>query len=222
MPNEIRDVVIPGQILGTTRENKPGYGTFIEKGNILSERLGVLSKWNNYINIVPIKGRYSPIEGDLIIGVVEESSPSIWLVDIKGPYPAVLHVNEVPWDVEYGNTEKYLKTGDAIMAKILGVDESKKIQVTLKDRGLYKINGGLIINIEPSKVPRVIGKKGSMLSLLKKYIRCRIFVGKNGRIWIDGEDKEIQKVLQVIQIIENESITYGLTNRIEELLKKIN
>jgi exosome complex component RRP4 len=167
-----------------------------------------------------LKGRYDAVEGDFVIGVVLEAMASSWLVDINGPYPALLHVNEVPWDVEFGETEKYLNHGDSIMAKILQVDVEKKLQITLKDRNLYKIRGGYITYIEPSKVPRLIGKKGSMISLLKKYTRCRIFVGQNGRIWIDGDNDNIAKVLRAIGEIEEESLTYGLTNRIEELLKK--
>jgi len=132
----------------------------------------------------------------------------------------LLHVNEVPWDVEFGETEKYLNQGDTIMAKILEVNIEKKLQITLKDRNLYKIRGGYITHIEPSKVPRLIGKQGSMISLLKKYSNCRIFIGKNGRIWIDGKDDNIAKVIQAINKIENESISFGLTDKIEKLLKK--
>jgi len=206
--------------LGEAKGSKAGHGTFIENGKIYSERLGILNKREEYINVIPLKGRYDPIEGDFVIGIVEEASASSWLVDINAPYPALLHVNEVSWDVEFGETEKFLKHGDSIMAKILQVDVAKKIQITLKDRNLYKIRGGHIIYVEPSKVPRIIGKKGSMIALLKKYTRCRIFVGQNGRIWIDGDEEGIEKVLQTIKIIEDESLSFGLTNRIEELLKK--
>ena len=220
MSTEKREVVIPSQLIGDAEKDKSGRGTFIENGKIYSERLGVLSRRGEYINVVPLKGRYDPIEGDFVIGIVEEAMASSWLVDINAPYPALLHVNEVPWKVDFGETEKYLNQGDSIMAKVLQVDVEKKLQVTLKDRNLYKIKGGLITYVEPSKVPRLIGKKGSMIGLLKKYTRCRIFVGQNGRIWIDGDDEGVAKVLQTIRKIEDESLSYGLTNRIEELLKK--
>jgi exosome complex component RRP4 len=220
MPGEKREIVIPSQYLGDTRTFKSGHGTFVEDGKIYSERLGIISRRVNYINVVPLKGRYDPIEEDFVIGIVEESNPSSWMVDINAPYPALLHVNEVPWEVEYGETEKYLKHGDSIMAKVLQVDVSKKLQVTLKDHNLCKIKGGHITYIEPSKVPRLIGKKGSMISLIKKYTRCRIFVGQNGRIWIDGNDDDIAKVLRAITKIEEEAVSHGLTNRIEMMLKK--
>ena len=220
MTDEKRDIVIPSQLLGDADKLKAGRGTFIENGKIYSEILGILSKKSDYVNIVPLKGRYDPIEGDFVIGIVEEPLSSSWLVDINAPYPALLHINEVPWDIEFGETDKYLNHGDAIMAKILEVNIEKKLQITLKDRNLYKIKGGYITYIEPSKVPRLIGKQGSMISLLKKYSNCRIFIGKNGRIWIDGKDDSIVKVIQAINIVENESTSFGLTNKIENLLKK--
>jgi len=220
MSQEKREIVIPSQLLGDTGGNKAGRGTFVENGKIYSEMLGILSKRSNCINVIPLKGRYNAIEGDFVIGIIQEAMASSWLVDINAPYPALLHVNEVPWDVEFGETEKYLNYGDSVMAKILQVDVEKKLQITLKDRNLYKIRGGHITYIEPSKVPRLIGKKGSMISLLKKYTRCRIFVGQNGRIWIDGDEDGVAKVIYAIRKIEKESLAFGLTNRIEELLRK--
>lgn len=220
MSQEKREVVIPSQLLGDIKTKKAGRGTFIENGKIYAETIGVLSNNSEYINVIPLEGRYDAVKGDFVIGIVEEPLASSWLVDIKAPYPALLHVNEVPWDVEFNETEKYLNKGDSIMAKVLQVDLEKKLQITLNDRNLYKIKGGHIIDVEPSKVPRVIGKKGSMISLLKKYSRCRIFVGQNGRIWISGDDEGIRKVIQTIKKIEKESLSYGLTNKIEEMLKK--
>ena len=220
MSDEKREIVIPSQLLGDVNSKKAGRGTFIENGKIYSEILGILNKNNDYINVTPLKGIYDPIKNDLVIGVIIEAMSSSWLVDINAAYPALLHVNEVPWDVDFGETEKYLNTGDTVMAKISQVDQEKKIQVTLKDRNLYKVKGGQIINVEPSKVPRIIGKKGSMITLLKKYTKCRLFVGQNGRIWIDGTEEGITKVKDTIKMIEEEALSYGLTNKIEELLKK--
>ena len=220
MTKEKREIVIPSQLLGDIKQKKAGKGTFVENGKIYSEILGVLNDNSKYINVVPLKGRYDPIEKDFVIGIVQEALQSSWLVDINAAYPALLHVNEVPWEVDFNETSKFLNHGDSVMAKILQVDKEKKLQITLKDRNLYKIKGGYILNVEPSKVPRIIGRKGSMISLIKKYTNCRIFVGQNGRIWIDGNEEGIRKVINIIRMIENESLSYGLTNKVEELLKK--
>jgi exosome complex component RRP4 len=220
MAQEKREIVIPSQLLGDIKQKKAGKGTFIEDGKIYSEILGVLNDNSKYINVIPLKGRYDPIVKDFVIGIVQEAMQSSWLVDINAAYPALLHVNEVPWDVDFGETSKFLNHGDSLMAKVLQVDKEKKLQITLKDRNLYKIKGGYILNVEPSKVPRIIGRKGSMISLIKKYTNCRIFVGQNGRIWIDGNEEGIRKVINIVRMIEDEALSYGLTNKVEELLKK--
>lgn len=220
MTQKERSVVIPSQCLGEANQFKAGRGTFVEKGKIYAENLGILVQQDNVFTVVPLKGRYLPIVGDFVIGIVLEASQSNWLVDIKAPYPALLHVNEVPWEIEFGDTRRYLNAGDTILAKALSVDESKKLQITLNDRNLYKIKGGHIIEVDASIVPRIIGKKGSMIANIKKYSRCRIFVGQNGRIWIDGPVDGIELVLLAVRKIESEAISYGLTERVEELLKQ--
>jgi exosome complex component RRP4 len=220
MNKETREIVIPSQLLGEIKSKKAGRGTFVENGKIYAEVLGVLNANSDYINVVPLKGRYDPSEGDFVIGIVMEAMSSSWLVDINAAYPALLHVNEVPWDVDFNETEKYLNMGDTVMAKVLQVDQEKKLQITLKDRNLYKVKGGNMIEVEPSKIPRIIGKKASMISLVKKFTRCRIFVGQNGRIWIDGDERGVKKVIDTINKIEEESLSYGLTNKIENMLKE--
>ncbi len=220
MSKNKRTIVIPGQLLGDTNQQKAGRGTFVEHQKIYAKILGIASERPPYINVIAIKGRYDAVVGDTVIGIVETPMSSSWLVNINAPYPALLHVNEVPWNVDFGETEKYLNAGDSIMAKVSQVDLEKKLQITLKDRNLHKIRGGHIIDVEPSKVPRIIGKKGSMITLLKKHTRCRIFVGQNGRIWIDGKDENIAKMLKAIRLIEEESISYGLTDKVEQLIKE--
>ena len=67
MTQERRKIVIPSQLLGDIKEKKAGRGTFVENGKIYSEILGILQKNTEYINIIPIKGRYNPLEKDLVI-----------------------------------------------------------------------------------------------------------------------------------------------------------
>jgi len=229
MNKEKRDIVIPSQFLGNIKDKKKdGNGTYVENGKIYSNLLGILNTYkdknnNEILKVTPLKGRYEPNERDFVIGYVMEALSSIWLVDINAPYPARLHVNDVPWRVDFGETEKYLNHGDTIMAKILTVDEEKKLDLTLKDRNdrnLKKVKGGQIIEVAPSKVPRIIGKKGSMVSILKQYTQCRMFVGQNGRIWVDGPEEGVKKLIDTIRIIEREALSFGLTNKIENMLKK--
>ncbi|HHF59294.1 MAG TPA: RNA-binding protein [Thermoplasmatales archaeon] len=214
-----RELVLPSQLLGDTKKYKAGVGTFVEDGKIYAERLGILNIKDNVITVTPLRGKYEPKAGDVVVGIVIEVGAAVWMVDINAIYPAFLHINEVPWFVEVGNTSKFLNYGDVILAKVKSAGEPDKVQITLKDRGLHKINGGTLIETEPTKVPRIIGKNASMITALKRYTNCRIFVGRNGRIWADGTPEGIQKIERAIRLIEREAHTYGLTERVLALLK---
>ncbi len=216
---ETRELVLPSQLIGDAKKLKPGTGTFVEDGKIYAERLGILNVKDGVVTITPLRGKYEPKAGDVVVGIVIEVGAAVWMVDINSIYPAFLHINEVPWFVEIGNTSKFLNYGDVILAKIKSAGDPDKVQITLKDRGLHKINGGTLIETEPTKVPRIIGKNASMITALKRYTNCRIFVGRNGRIWVDGNPDAIQKIERAIRLIEREAHTYGLTERVIALLK---
>ncbi|RLF14173.1 MAG: RNA-binding protein [Thermoprotei archaeon] len=216
----VRELVLPSQFLGDAKRYRPGVGTFVENGKIYAERLGIINVKDNVISVTPLRGKYEPKAGDVVVGIIIEVGAAVWMVDINSIYPAFLHINEVPWFVEIGNTSKFLNYGDVILAKIKSAGELDKVQITLKDRGLHKINGGTLIETEPTKVPRIIGKNASMITALKRYTNCRIFVGRNGRIWVDGSPEAIQKIERAIRLIEREAHTYGLTERVIALLQK--
>ena len=215
-----RIIVVPGTVVGKAEKQRPGMGTFQENKNIYASRLGIKIEKAGYINIIPLSGVYNPNGGDNVIGIITECQLSSWMVDINAPYPAMLHVNQVPWKVEFGSTGQYLSVGESIIAKIALIDESKKIELSMEERNSRKIGEGIIIDIQPQKVPRVIGKSGSMISLLKKYSNCVVFVGQNGRIWVKGDAKGVDLITEAIKIIEEEAHTVGLTNRIENFLKE--
>jgi exosome complex component RRP4 len=215
-----REVVLPGDLLDTGNL-KPGSGAYTEDGKVYAAQLGIKSIKSNFVNVIPLGGRYIPAPGDTIIGKVEDIGPSNWLIDINSPYPAPLHVTEVPWKVEFGDTSRFLGVGDTIMAKVLMVDETKRVQVTMKEQGLRKLQGGQIIEISHSKVPRVIGKGGSMIQMIKNYTSCRIFIGQNGRIWLDGDIDNMMIAIRAIKMIEEGAQMLHLTEKVKEYLESV-
>src|SRR5439155_22342968 len=172
------------------------------------------------VSVTPLNGRYIPQRGDAVIGEVVDLGPSHWLVDINSPYPAPLHATESPWRVEFGDTSRYLKVGDVIMGHVLSVDEIKRVQLTMQEREARRLNGGIVMEISPTKVPRVIGKQGSMISLITELTGCRIYVGQNGRIWLDGEDRDTAVAASAIRLIEERAQSYGLTEAVRELIER--
>lgn len=205
--------------VGTTDRYKQGRGTFKEGNTIYANRLGILEERSGYINVISLSGVYDPVQGDTVIGVIEDVSKMSWLVDINAPYPALLRVDEVPWRVEYGETAHYLNIGEVIVANVAFINEARNIEISMKGHHCKKVEEGIIVDIQPSKVPRVIGKNGSMVSLLREHTGCWIFVGQNGRVWIKGDDDKMSLLVEAIHKIEREAHTAGLTSKIEAFLK---
>jgi len=214
-----REIVVPGDILDEGHL-RPGIGTYPQGNTIIASRVGIKSIRSNFVNVIPLGGRYVPKTHDEVIGLVVDIGPSNWLIDLNSSNMAPLHVSEVPWKVDFGDTARYLGVGDMIRATIVGLDEINRVQLSMKGAGLRKLVGGNILNVSPSKVPRIIGRGGSMISLLKEYTSCKVFVGQNGRIWVDGELSKMMLVARAIKIIEQESHTMGLTDRTRRFLEK--
>ncbi len=214
-----RKILLPGDEIDE-EDLKPGKGMFKRDGKIYAARLGVKRVRSGYANVAAQSGRYEPQEGEKVIGTVTDINSSFWMVDVNAPNPAVLHVNDVPWMVDYGDTASYIDVGDAVLVKITSVDEQNKMQVTMDEEGLKKLSDGQIIEIAPAQVPRVIGRGGSMISMLKKYTDCKIFVGQNGRIWISGQLEGQYLAAKAIKMIEENAQAVGLTDVVKEFLEE--
>jgi len=113
---------------------------------------------------------------------------------------------------------KVYDVGDVLFLRVVDVDEIKKAKLGLKGRGMGKFKGGIIVEISPTKVPRLIGKKGSMINMIKDKTNCKIVVGQNGLVWVKGDEDMEQLTREIIQLIEKEAHTSGLTNKIKNKL----
>jgi len=213
-----RQVVLPGDVI-EARGLKPGEGTFVEGGIVYAAQLGIRSEQDGFVDVIPLAGRYIPRADDEVVGQVVDLGPSHWLVDINSPYPAPLHATESPWRVEFGETSHFMDVGDSLLAKVLGVDETKRVQITMQDQGLRRLTGGQIVQISHSKVPRVIGKGGSMISMITSYTKTQAFVGQNGRIWLDGDVKDTVHAVRAIRMIEEHAQSMGLTEAVKAYLE---
>jgi exosome complex component RRP4 len=84
---------------------------------------------------------------------------------------------------------------------------------------LGKIPTGELIKISPTRVPRLIGKRGSMIQTIEHATSTRITIGQNGLIVVSGKDKEgVTLAINAIHIVEVEAHTSNLTQRIKQLL----
>jgi exosome complex component RRP4 len=218
---EHQEIVVPGQKLAEG-DYKPGDGTFTDEGNIYSSYVGLVLVREKKIRVRPLKGKYFPSVGDLVIGYIEDVGLTSWTVNIEGPYAGILLASNAirgRFDPIRDDARRIYDMGDVIRAEIISFDRTRDPQLVTKYQGLGKLRGGRVLETNPNHIPRIIGRKGSMISMIKKKTNCKIIVARNGRVWIKGETPEQEeKVIEAINQISREAHVSGLTDRIAKFL----
>ncbi|MGB9854176.1 MAG: exosome complex RNA-binding protein Rrp4 [Candidatus Bathyarchaeales archaeon] len=220
---EKRQLVTPGDLLAEG-DYIAGENTYKEDNKIYAARTGLVEYEEKRVSVVALRAFYIPKVGDTVIGTVVEVGFSGWTVDINSPYMAILRATEVlsrTFKPQKNDLTEVLDVGDLVVAKIVAYDRTHDPQLSVNEPGLGKITRGQIVKITPTKIPRVIGKKGSMISLIKQETGCHIILGHNGVILITGKSLEDEELaMMAIRKIDEESHTTGLTDRISQLIKK--
>lgn len=220
---EKRQLVAPGDLIAEG-EYVAGENTFVEKSKIYAARVGIVEYENKRVDVVALKAFYVPRPGDIVIGTITEVGFNGWTVDINSPYIALLRASDVlsrPFKPQKDDLPQVLDAGDLVVAKIVSYDRTHDPQLTVAEPGLGKITRGQIIKITPTKIPRVIGKKGSMISMIKQETGCNIILGLNGVVLITGKTLEDEQLaMRALLKVEQESHTSGLTDRITQMLKE--
>ena len=212
-----KKLVVPGETIVSGDDYLPGDFTRKEGKDVVASRYGLAKISGRVVKIIPLSGIFEPRRGNSVIGRISDITFNGWVVEIGGPYRAFLSLAECPRFIEKNNLAEFANIGDAVNAKIFSVGRNS-IDLTLKSRGLGILEGGRIIKINSHKVPRVIGKEGSMINLIKNNTRTDITVGQNGYVWIKGEMEGENKAEEAIQLVAKEAILEGLTEKIERFL----
>jgi len=220
---ERRQLVVPGDLLAEG-EYVAGENAYKEDNKIYASRLGLVEYEDKNVNVVALRAFYIPRLGDTVIGTIVEVGFNGWMVDIKSPYLAILRASDVlsrSFSPQKNELSKVLDAGDLVIAKIIAYDRAHNPQLTVGEPGLGKITRGQIVKVTPTKIPRLIGRKGSMISMIKQETGCHIIIGHNGIILITGKSLEDEQLAMIaIHKIEDESHTSGLTDRITQMIKK--
>ncbi len=170
------------------------------------------------VQVVPLSGRYIPKPGDTVVGTVTDVQNTFWLLDIGAPRWAPLHMTGAPWKVDVGETERFLRVGDAVVVRVENLDATGRIGVTMQGEGLGKLEAGTIVRITPARVPRLVGRGGSMIQTIRQRTGAEIAIGQNGRIWVGGTEEAVRRVSEVLRMIGESGQRPGLTERVARYL----
>jgi exosome complex component RRP4 len=190
--------------------------------SIISTRIGIAESGRDGIKVIPLSGVYIPRVNDIVIGKIIDHSSLSWEVDINSCFSAHLPAQDIfgrDFSPARDDMNKQLAIGDLITARIVAFDRTRDPMLTVQDRDLGKIPRGELLKISATRVPRLIGKRGSMIQTIEQATQTRILIGQNGLIVVTSRSSEgIQLAVKAIRMVEEEAHTANLTQRVKALL----
>ncbi len=216
-----RRYVIPGDKI--IEGNYKPLMNVIKSGNYLvSTRVGIAEAGKDGVKVIPLSGVYIPRVNDLVIGKIIDRSSLSWDVDINACFFAHLPAQDVfgrDFSPAKDDMGRQLSIGDLIIARIVSFDRTRDPMLTVQDKDLGKIPYGEFIKISPTRVPRLIGKRGSMIQTIEQATQTRVIIGQNGIVVVTGRDPDgLSLAAKAIKLVEEESHTTNLTQRVKSLL----
>ena len=184
-----RKHVIPGDLV-TTGPFRPEQNVILEGNKIISTAIGISEIYDDTVRVIPLTGKYIPKIDDLVIGKVLSHTSLSWELDINSCYVGFLPAQDVfgrDFSAHADELTSKLKTGDLVAARIANFDRTRDPLVTISDRDLGKIDSGSLVKISPSKVPRLIGKRGSMIQMIEMGTNAAVTIGQNGWVVVSCE-----------------------------------
>lgn len=194
-------IVLPGERIAEGRINAPN--TYVQGNDTYAAVVGMMDNEGRYI---PLENRYKAVVGDVVVGVVTDVRHAGYEVDLNLPEGGFIPTRDIRLS---------LQLGDFVICKVKSVSEVGDV-----DLGeVRRLPKGKIIDFPSAKVPRLIGKKSSMISLLKDYSGGDIMVGNNGYVWM-SEKCDMPLLLKTIKLIERKAHKSGLTDEVANMLRE--
>ena len=222
MTNDKKRHVIPGELIvsGSYRAEQ---NTFAEGEKIISSIIGLSDIRDGSVRVIPLTGGYLPEDDDLVIGKIVSHSAMSWLVNINSCYDGMLPASDVfgrDFSSHSDDLTSKLDTGDLIAARIVNSDRTRDPLLTISGRELGKIDSGELMYLSPSKVPRLIGKRGSMIQMIESATNANVTIGQNGLIVIVCDDSNgLIKAINAVELIEEQAHVANLTDKVNEMLE---
>jgi len=218
-----RKYVIPGDVI-TSGPFRPEQNVMLDGEKIIATAVGISEIYDDSVKVIPLTGKYISKIDDLVIAKVNSHTSLSWELDINSCYVGFLPAQDVfgrDFSAHADELTSKLKTGDLVAARIANFDRTRDPLVTISDRDLGKIDSGILITISPSKVPRLIGKRGSMIQMIEQATDAAVTIGQNGWVVVSCDSPEgLLKAKTAIEMVNEKAHVANLTDQVKEMLDK--
>ncbi len=191
-------IVLPGEKIAEGRHNIPN--GYFNGSHTVATVIGMGDE-GRYI---PLVSQYHPKVGDMVIGLITDVRHAGYSVDLNLPTQGFISTRNVRIKLEYG---------DFVVCKIREATETGDVELS----EIRRLPIGKVVDFPPAKIPRLIGRKSSMIDMLKDHTKGDILVGNNGYVWI-SDKCDIPLLLEAMKMVEEKAHTSGLTDKVKDFL----
>ncbi|KAI0143891.1 hypothetical protein F4776DRAFT_444113 [Hypoxylon sp. NC0597] len=208
-------IVTPGEIITEDPQWMRGHGTYTttDPPAIVSSVAGTLSKTNKLLSVRPLRARYTPEIGDLVVGRIVEVQAKRWRVDVGASLLAQLPLSAVnlPGGIQRRRTETdelqirtFFSEGDLLVAEVQQLYGDGGAVLHTRSLRFGKLRNGVFMAVSGTgggggvvrskrqtfilDIGRAVGGGGAAADDAEKI---DVVLGVNGYIWIskhvDGE-----------------------------------
>ncbi len=222
MENTKRKYVLPGDVI-TTGPFRPEQNVTQDGDRIVATAIGISEIYDDTVRVIPLAGKYFPKINDLVIGKVKSHTSLSWELDINSCYVGFLPASDVfgrDFSAHADELTSKLDKGDLVAARIANFDRTRDPLITIADRDLGKIESGELVEISASKVPRLIGKRGTMIQIIEVATGATVTIGQNGWVVVSCENSGgLLKAIKAIRMVDEQAHIANLTDRIKSMLE---
>ena len=217
--------VLPGDVITTAPLRLHG-NVVLEGKRILSTAIGLSDVSYDSVRVIPLSGIYLPKVDDLVIGLIKYIHGNSWFADINSCYEGMLLAKDVfgrGSNATLDEMKASLDKSDLILARIANSDRTREPLLSISGQNLGKIDSGELVKISPTKIPRLIGKHGSMIQTIEASTNATITIGQNGLIVLKCDDiTGLKKAVKSIKMMDKALHNTNLEERIQNILDEKN
>lgn len=184
-------LITPGATIPTEDLSVRARGTLLsdtESGRVLTATVaGVVTRVNKLVMVRPLRAKYIPETGDVVVGRVVELAGRRWRLDVNAARHAVLLLSAVnlPGGIQRRRTHEdelnmraFFKEGDLVSAEVQEQWDDGTVALHTRSLRYGKLGGGQFVRVQAELVKRA-----------KKHfhaLRCGVhaILGNNGYIFL--------------------------------------
>ncbi|KAF2202411.1 hypothetical protein GQ43DRAFT_439746 [Delitschia confertaspora ATCC 74209] len=151
-------IVTPGETITSDPQWMRGHGTYIPPNSttIISTLAGTLQKTNKLLSVTPLRARYAPEIGDLVVGRIVNVQAKKWMVDIGAAQLASLPLSAINLPggilrrrtaVDELNIRTFFSEGDLLVAEVQMLHQDGGASLHTRSLKYGKLRNGLFTSL---------------------------------------------------------------------------